>query len=74
MFMILFTVFFVLPSILFLVGALVFQSFHLLIGGLVMATVSAVFFVVSKGVERKKQGQDEARLRDSHPRTKPSAR
>lgn len=74
MFMVLFTVFFVLPSALFLVGAVVLQSFHLLFGGLVMAAASAMFFIVSKRVERKKKAQDEARPRDPRQRTTPGAR
>jgi len=74
MFMVLFIAFFVLPSVFFLVGAVVLQSFHLLFGGLVMAAASAVFFVASKGVERKKKAQDEARPRDPRQRTTPGAR
>jgi hypothetical protein len=66
MFMVLFIAFFVLPSALFLVGAAVLQSFHLLFGGLVMAAASIVFFVVSRGVEKQKKmkTQEERRRRD----------
>lgn len=54
MFMILFIAFFVAPFAIFLIGAIVFQSLHLLFGGLIMALASTIFFVVVKGVEKKR--------------------
>jgi len=69
MFMVLFIAFFVLPSALFLVGALVLQSFHLFFAGLVMAAASAVFFVVSRRVEKQKKIKvQEERRRHEAPR------
>ncbi|QBK04918.1 hypothetical protein DW355_09150 [Hylemonella gracilis] len=66
MFVVLFIAFFVLPSALFLVGAAVLHSFHLLLGGLVMAAASVVFFLVSRGVEKQKKmkAQEERRCSD----------
>ena len=54
MFTLLFIVFLALTSLVFLVGAAFFQSFHLLFGGLVMALASAIFYAVTKGVQKKK--------------------
>lgn len=58
MFMILFILFFSIPTALFFVGAVVLQSFHLFFGGLIMALAAAIFFVVTK-VGAKKRNQEQ---------------
>lgn len=54
MFMVLFIVFFAIPSALFLIGAIALQSLHLLFGGLIMALASTIFFVVAKSGGKKR--------------------
>ena len=58
MFMILFILFFAIPTALFFVGAVVLQSFHLFFGGLIMSLAAAIFFVVTK-VGAKKRNQEQ---------------
>lgn len=55
MFTFLFIVFFVIPPVLFLVGAVFLQSAHLLFGGLAMTLVSVIFYAVAKDIRNKKQ-------------------
>lgn len=57
MFMILFILFFAIPTALFFVGAVVLQSLHLFFGGLIMALAATIFFVVAK-VGAKKRDQE----------------
>ncbi|MCO5120464.1 MAG: hypothetical protein M9951_12625 [Burkholderiaceae bacterium] len=59
MFTILFIVFFAIPAALFLIGGILLPSAHLFFGGLVIAIVSAVFFVIMKGVEKQKREKEE---------------
>ena len=55
MFTFIFIVLFVIPPVLFLVGAVFLQSAHLLFGGLAMTLVSAIYYAVAKGIKNKKQ-------------------
>jgi uncharacterized membrane protein YoaK (UPF0700 family) len=60
MFITLFIVFFAIPSALFLIGAIISQSLHLFFGGLTMALVSTIFFVVAKAVEKNKRKNEKS--------------
>ncbi|MFA7504881.1 MAG: hypothetical protein WCZ28_09285 [Burkholderiaceae bacterium] len=55
MFTILFIVFFALPAALFMLGGILVASVQLFLGGLFIAVVSAVFFVIMKDLEKKRR-------------------
>ena len=52
--------FFIFQMLLILPAAAMTQAIHLFFGGLVMALVTAIFYVASKGAEKKPQ-EDEVR-------------
>ncbi len=58
-----FVVFLVTPSALFLIGAAVFQSVHLLISGLVMALVSGIFYPTVKGARSRADARRDSNQR-----------
>ncbi len=50
--------FFVFQTLLILGAAAMTQSIHLFFGGLVMALMTAIFYVVTKGAQKKTQEDD----------------
>lgn len=60
MFNIAFIVFFAVPVVIFLIGAVVLHSLHLLLGAFILAVVSAVFYAVGKNAQKNRAKKEEA--------------
>lgn len=54
---------FVGSPILFLVGAVVLKSMHLLLAGLLMGVAAALFFAINKGIAGKRRQQQSRQAR-----------